>query len=106
MPISGAEADCCPAPPTFCVARPAPGDLDSGDAHTVAESVGVSSDAGVGDHSAGGGMSHLSCEGHCGAEVQDPSSDDVCYCDDECQNSGDCCDDRTDICGEEDNYNN
>ncbi|MCA9715239.1 MAG: hypothetical protein KC468_11215 [Myxococcales bacterium] len=40
------------------------------------------------------------CSGHCGADTPVPDSDPACYCDDQCANYGDCCDDKVAVCGE------
>ena len=42
--------------------------------------------------------SPLSCVGHCGDPVRDPVSGDVCFCDDDCVEWNDCCDDKAEVC--------
>ncbi|MCA9599110.1 MAG: hypothetical protein KC776_37625, partial [Myxococcales bacterium] len=55
--------------------------------------------AGAGGTGAGGsgGTATASCQGNCGSA--DPVGDPGCYCDSQCQNFGDCCDDFASVCG-------
>jgi Zn-dependent metalloprotease len=51
-------------------------------------------EVGVDGSGGGGGGGGASCEGYCGG-----ASPDGCYCDRHCARYGDCCPDKTDVCG-------